>query len=263
MPTTEFKQAIHLLRGGETDKGLQLLETAKCPEHKRNIAKAEIAYYRDDLKNAMYYDEHSLAADSQWYDPLIVNHHLRAYVYAAKQTGSISRAKEFLDYYVAQKRQEYGYGAVKPFEDIYLNAMRRLNGQKTTDSPKKVKIITDETTVILDTHNCTDEEAVRIISTSLHYMWNVVETEKVLNIYEEYADRISLDDHHLWAARNYIKLHDDSRAENALMRYARVWHPTEDFTVMPMKVFVFKDILKYWTPVLKERILKLNKMHNS
>lgn len=262
MPKNDFQTAINLIRSGETDQGLELLEKSSAPETIKNIAKAEIAYYRDDLKNAMYFDEHSLPADHQWYDPLIVNHHLRAYVYAAKKTGSISRAIEFLDYYIAQKRKEYGYAAAKPFENIYLNAMRRLNGQKTTDAPKKIKIITPaecQSTIIFENNGCTREESARIISSMLMYMWNTIETEKVLKIYEEYADLITLDDHHIWAARNYIKLHDDVNALTCLMRYAKGWTPTEKFTVMPMKVFVFNDILKYWTPEIRRQFLVLNK----
>ena len=65
MSKTDFQTAINLIRGGEIDQGLELLEKATAPETIKNIAKAEIAYYRDDLKNAMYFDEHSLPADHQ------------------------------------------------------------------------------------------------------------------------------------------------------------------------------------------------------
>ena len=88
---------------------------------------------------------------------------------------------------------------------------------------------------------------------------NSVETDYVLNIYEQYADFLTLDDHHIWAARNYIKLQKNENAEKAIMRCVKIWKPTENFTVLPMKFFLFKDIAAFLTPKMKLEILSTKK----
>ncbi len=259
---TNFNTAIALLRSGKTEEGLQMLETSEGSQEKKNIAKAEISYYKSELKNAMFWDEHSLAADSQWYDPLIVVQHLRAYVLAAKELECISRAKEFLDYYINEKRKEYDVVGLRPFINIYENAMLRLDGKKGTDEPLKIKIITEKfssNSAEISIGNSSTKEKANTISHALTTMWNTVETDYVLNIYEQYADFLTLDDHHIWAARNYIKLQKNENAEKAIMRCVKIWKPTENFTVLPMKFFLFKDIAAFLTPKMKLEILSTKK----
>ncbi|MBQ3656636.1 MAG: hypothetical protein II956_07320 [Bacteroidales bacterium] len=258
-----FKAAVSLILDGDTSAGLEQLEAVEGQEIFKNMVKAEIAYYRDDLKNAMYYDEHALSSDSQWYDPLITVQHLRAYVYAAKKLGSISRAKEFLDYYISVKRSEYDIVGVRPFNDVYYNAMRRLDNQKAHDEPPKVKLLTKETAkgdVIFFSEGVSNDAMMAQAATmALNSMWNVVATDKVISIYEKYAQYITLDTHHLWAARNYIKMNNLEKAEEAVLRVVELWKPSECFQVLPMKFFIFKDLTEFLSAELKEKILKMKK----
>ena len=259
-----FKAAVSLILDGEVSAGLEQLETVDGQDIFKNMVKAEIAYYRDDLKNAMYYDEHALSSDSLWYDPLVTVQHLRAYVHAAKKLGSISRAKEFLDYYISVKRDEFDIVGVRPFNDLYHNSMRRLDNEKAHDEPPKVKILTKETAkgdVIFFSDSNNPEIMAHAATIALNSMWNVVETEKVLDVYEKYAEYIPLDTHHLWAARNYVKMQNPEKAEAALMRFVNLWKPSECFQVLPMKVFIFKDLTEFLSPEFKDKILKTKKRH--
>lgn len=262
----KFKLAISTLRGGEIEKGLEMLQDVEGLEIIKNVTKAEIAYYRNDLKNAMYLDEHSLSEDSQWYDPSVVIQHLRAYVWAAKQLGSISRAKEFLDYYISVKRDEYDIVGIRPFNKLYNNAMNRLDNLPTKDNPPEIKIIEKgkaecefEFFVSSDVPTSSEQNAPGA-SIMLNFMWNKAETVKTLEFYESYADYLTLDDHHIWATRNYIKLNDVAKAEAALMRYIKTWSPSEPFSVLPMKIFIYNDIISFLTPEIRERILRTPKI---
>ncbi len=262
----DFKEAVSLILGGQTDLGLERLENVQGHEVFKNLVKAEIAYYREDYKNAMYFDEHSLSQDGLWYDSFVTVHHLRAYVYAAKKLGSISRAKEFLDYYISQKRSEYDVVGVRPYNDIYSNAMKRLNNEKAPDEPKKVKILTKETAkgdVMFFSDSNHEEVMAQAATIALHSMWNKVETQKTIDIYEKYARYITLDTHHIWAARNYIKLQEYEKAEIALLRCVNLFSPNEEFQVLPMKFFVFDDVIDFMSKEFKEKILQKNKVKSA
>ena len=261
-----FKQAISAIRSGETDKGLDYLNEIQGLDVFKNVAKAEIAYYRNDLKNAMYFDEHSISSDGLWYEPGITVQHLRAYVHAAKTLGSISRAKEFLDYYISEKRREYDVVGIRPYNKLYNNAMKRLDNLETDDNPPEISIITKENADCefkffrSDDDNLSQKETAQGASVMLNFMWNKAETKSTLEFYESYADYITLDLHHIWAARNYIKLNMPEMAENAIMRYVKTWTPSEKFQVMPMKIFIYNDIIDFLTPELKEKIINTPKL---
>ena len=171
---TEFlsalRPAISLIRKGALKEGLEQLELIEGYDVIKNVTKAEVAYYKGSYKDAMYFDEHSLSSDGEWYDTFVTAHHLRAYVYAALQTGSVSRAKEFLDYYISVKRKEYDATGVRPFETVCRNAIRRLDGERAYDEPPKVKILTQETAkaqAVLP-----DNQTVHAVSVALNSMWN-------------------------------------------------------------------------------------------
>lgn len=263
-----LKDAVRQLRSGDIEGGAETLQRVEGQDILRNVAMAEVEHYRHNYKNAMYMDEHSLTSDSKWHNPFVVPHHLRAYVIAAKATGSISRAKEFLDYYIARKRDEYDNNAIRPFKSIYQNAMRRLDNQEAKDEPAPVKIISKEEAECefrLYVKNGSSEPSPEVApgaEVMLNFMWNHASTDSVLDFYEQYAEFITMSDHHLWAARNYIKLNDKEMAEKCIMRFVNTWTPNEKFQVLPMKIFVFNDILDFVSPELWNTIMTTPKGGN-
>lgn len=248
---TEFQIAIDLIRNGDTDNGLQALESIDGQDIMKNLAKAEIAYWRRDWKNAMYLDEHSVSSDSLWMDPFVLPHHLRAYVMAAKEIGAISRAKCFLEYLVDLKKKEYGTSGYKPYNKMFKYANCRLDDQKADDEPDAVRFIEgDESKCQIQMYSMSGpiepgRESELPIALLLEMTWNKVPTKVVLDLYEKYADYITIDNHHIMAARTYLKIKDYANVEIALLRYLKNWNPKECFQVMPMKLFVYKDLMDY------------------
>lgn len=260
---TDSLDAITKIQLGRIDEGLAQLETSPVSSTIKNLAKAEVAYWREDYKNAMYYDEHALADDYFWTDPFAVTHHLRAYVMTAKALGSISRAKEFLDYYIAQQRSRYAPGFIRPFNTIYKNAMRRLDNEPAKDEPPEIAIFNEGNApskfIFYGEDDVDSPQVAEGISKILVMMWNKVPTMLLLDLYEKYAHNISLDDNHIMAARTYIKIGDFERFEKAIVRLVSKWKPHDKFEVMPMKLFVFHDIMSNMTPDLKQRLLAMEK----
>ncbi len=261
--TADCIEAVRKIRHGHTEEGLAMLETSDIGDTMKNLTKAEVAYWREDYKNAMYYDEHSLADDYFWTDPLAVTHHLRAYVAAAKATGSISRAKEFLDYYIAQQRKRYTPGYLKPFNDIYKNAMQRLDDEPTNDEPAEIVIYNESNApskfIFYGENDSNSPKVAEGISKILIMMWNKVPTMPILDLYEKYADNIELDDNHIAAARTYMKIGASEHFEKAIVRLVSKWTPTDKFEVMPMKLFVFHDIISNMSTSFKQCLLAMEK----
>ena len=261
--TTDCIEAVRRIRQGHIDEGLALLETSEISKTIINLTKAEVAYWREDYKNAMYYDEHSLTDDYNWGDPLAVTHHLRAYVNAAMTIGSISRAKEFLDYYIAQQHKRFTTGFMAPFNDIYKNAMRRLDGKHAKDEPVEIEIYNEGNApskfIFYGEDDTSSPQVAQGISRILSIMWNKVPTMPILDLYEKYAHNITLDDNHIMAARTYIKIGDTEHFEQAILRLVSNWTPSDKFEVMPMKLFVFNDIIANLTPAFKNLLLSMEK----
>lgn len=261
--TSDSIYAVSQIRLGHTDEGLALLETSDISNTIKNLAKAEVAYWREDYKNAMYFDEHSLTDDYNWTDPFAVPHHLRAYVDAAINTGSISRAKEFLDYYIAQQHKRYTAGYIGPFNDIYKNAMRRLDGKPGMDEPIEIAIYNEGNApskfIFYGEDDTNSPQVAEGISKILSIMWNKVPTMPILDLYEKYAHNIALDDNHIMAARTYIKIGDTEHFEKAVLRYVSLWQPSDKFEVMPMKIFVFHDIVSNLSKSFKQCLLAMGK----
>jgi len=262
--TSDSIEAVCKIRLGHTDEGLALLESSSVNNTIKNLTKAEVAYWREDYKNAMYYDEHALADDYDWSDPLAVTHHLRAYVMTAKALGSISRAKEFLDYYIAQQRGRYTPGFIKPFNTIYKNAMHRLDDQPTKDSPVDIEIYNESNApskfiFYTDSDDTSSPQVAEGISKILSMMWNKVPTIPILDLYEKYAHNITLDDNHIMAARTYLKIGANNLYEKAIVRLVANWKPQDKFEVMPMKLFVFHDLMSNMTTSFKQCLLAMEK----
>ncbi|MCQ2253671.1 MAG: hypothetical protein MJZ61_09490 [Bacteroidales bacterium] len=262
----EFKEAISKIRRGDVDNGFSSLESMDEKNIFRNVAMAEVEYYRGNHKNAMYLDEHSLSSDGNWYDSLVVPHHLRAYVRAAKKIGAISRAKEFLDYYIANKRREYDVVGIRPFNKIYQNAMRRLDDIEAKDEPPEIRIMSHDEAecefkfIVKNGPAEPSPDNAPGAAVMLNFMWNHAATDSVLEFYEDYAEYINVGDHHIWAARNYIKMGNHDEASRAIMRYVKTWEPREKFQVLPMRLFVFKDIIEYISGDLMTEIMRTPKI---
>lgn len=273
METNEYTQAtdhidaVRKIQLGHIDEGLALLETSSVSKTIKNLTKAEVAYWREDYKNAMYYDEHALADDYEWSDPFAVTHHLRAYVMTAKALGSISRAKEFLDYYIAQQRDRYTPGFIKPFNNIYKNAMRRLDNLPAKDEPVEIAIYNESNApskfIFYGEDDATSPQVAEGISKILSMMWNKVPTMPILDLYEKYAHNIALDDNHIMAARTYLKIGDNEHYEKAIVRLTANWKPQDKFEVMPMKLFVFHDLVSNMTTSFKQCLLAMEKDNKS
>lgn len=248
---SQFGNAVALIRHGYVDEGLQALDLIEGNEVMKNLVKAEIAYWRSDFKNAMFFDEHSLTSDHLWYDQFVVVHHLRAYVMAARKIGAISRAKCFLEYYIDQKRKQFDLVGARPYNKIFQNAMRRLDDQEAKDEPPSVKIIDgDEDSCQIQMYSMSGpitpgKEAAIPISLMLEVSWNHVPTRVILKLYEQYAEYITSETHHIMAARNYILLQEHDNALTCLRRLVANWRPVENFQVMPMRPFVYPDIMEY------------------
>ncbi|MCR5454747.1 MAG: hypothetical protein K6F33_07160 [Bacteroidales bacterium] len=260
---TESIDAVRKIQLGHIDEGLALLETSSVSSTIKNLTKAEVAYWREDYKDAMYYDEHSLTDDYDWSDPFAVTHHLRAYVMTAKALGSISRAKEFLDYYIAQQRSRYAPGYIKPFNSIYKNAMRRLDNEPAKDEPVEIAIYNESNApskfIFYGEEDAASPQVAEGISKILTMMWNKVPTMLILDLYEKYAHNITLDDNHIMAARTYLKIGDMDHCEKAIVRMVSKWKPQDKFEVMPMKLFVFHDLMSNMTTSFKQCLLALAK----
>ncbi len=243
-----FDSAVQMLRAGNIDEGLSAIENIEGEDIFKRLAMAEVAYWRRDWKNAMYLDEHSLTSDHLWLDPYVLPNHMRAYVMAALQSGAVSRAKCFLEYCVGAKRNDKEQKALLR---IFKNADLRLDGKPAKDEPSPVKLIDG------------DEESCQIqmfstagpiepgagselpVSLLLDFTWNKVPYKVVLNLYEKFADYISNENHHIMAARTYMAVGDMAKADECISRAFALWRPTERFQVMPMKFFVYADIMEY------------------
>ena len=260
---TDSIEAVRKIQLGHIDEGLALLETSPVSNTIKNLTKAEVAYWREDYKNAMYYDEHSLSDDYFWSDPFAVTHHLRAYVMTAKALGSISRAKEFLDYYIAQQRSRYSPGFIKPFNNIYKNAMRRLDNVPTKDEPPEIEIYNEGNApskfIFYGDDDTSSPQVADGISKILTMLWNKVPTIPILDLYEKYADNITLDDNHIMAARTYLKIGANDHYEKAIVRLVSNWKPQDKFEVMPMKLFVYHDLMSNMTTSFKQCLLAMEK----
>ncbi len=243
-----FDSAVQMLRDGNIDDGLSAMENIEGEDIFKRLAMAEVAYWRRDWKNAMYLDEHSLTSDHLWLDPYVLPSHMRAYVMAALQTGSVSRAKCFLEYCVGAKRDNK---ESKALLRIFKNADLRLDGKPAKDEPSPVKLIEgDEDSCQIQMFSTAGPiqpgaASELPVSLLLDFTWNKVPYKVVLSLYEEFADYISNENHHIMAARTYMALGDLAKADECISRAFALWHPIERFQVMPMKFFVYTDVMEY------------------
>ncbi len=246
-----FDNAVSAIRSGHVDEGLLMLDSIEGEEVMKNLVKAEIAYWRGDWKNAMYYDEHSLSSDHLWYNQFVVVYHLRAYVMAAKKIGAISRAECFLEYYIDLKRKELGNVGVRPYTKIFQNAMCRLEDKEAKDEPTPARFIDgDEQSCQIQMYSMggpitPSKESSLPVSLMLEVSWNHVPTRAILATYEQFADFISIDNHHLTAARNYMLINEPDKVKSCIRRVINSWNPPEKFQVMPMKFFAYRDVVDF------------------
>lgn len=258
-------EAVHQMHIGHIDIGLNILDHSEGADTLKNLAKAEVAYWREEYRDALYYDEHSLANNYEWKDPFALPNHLRAYVIAAKSLGCISRAKEFLDYFIAKQRKEYSPKDIQPFINLYDNAMLRLDNKIANDEPCDINIYNESNApskfIFYDNgdENSLPKEAASV-SRILLMMWNKVPTMPILELYEKYAENIQLDDNHIMAARTYIKIGANKLFEKAITRIVSNWVPHDDFEVMPMKLFIYHDIISNMTKDFKQQLLSMIKI---
>ncbi|KFF06068.1 hypothetical protein [Flavobacterium reichenbachii] len=90
----------------------------------------------------------------------------------------------------------------------------------------------------------------------LHFMFEKYNTILALKYYEIYADKIKNEDHHINAARLYIKIDNKERASEALLRFScKAWLPVEHIQIVPMKLWMFEDLHSILTQALKDKIL--------
>lgn len=256
---TPFDDAVRMLRDGHIDAGLAAMENVEGEDVFKLLALAEIAYWRRDWKNAMYFDEHSLTSDHLWTSPSVLPNHMRAYVFAALESSSVSRAKCFLEYCNDSRRSQK---ISKPILRIFKNANYRLDGKPANDEPPAARIIEgDESKCQIQMFSSSGPmepgiESELPISLLLDFTWNKVPTKVVLDLYEKYAKFITNENHHLMAARTYIALGDCQNVDACIERCFSVWKPSERFQVMPMKFFVYSDIMEYiFSHGLHERFL--------
>jgi hypothetical protein len=141
--------------------------------------------------------------------------------------------------------------------------MRRLDDEPAKDEPIEIAIYNEGNApskfIFYGEDDTTSPQVAEGISKILSIMWNKVPTMPILDLYEKYAHNIALDDNHIMAARTYIKIGDTEHFEKAILRLVANWKPSDKFQVMPMKLFVFRDIISNLTTKFKHLLLGMEK----
>ena len=260
----KLKDILSILRNGQIEEGLEQLEKVKGFEAQKAIVKAEISYFRGNYKEALDFDEQALPFDEQWYAGNVLTEHLFAYSYASIATGNFLKAEKFLKQFLSEKENSgLPEHQVNFYRHQVTQHLKKINGEKN--------LIIDPNPVHLIENGANKEEFVAQLKQYrsklqydsaegaeylLHFMFEKCAANTVLEYYEIYKDQINLEDHHISAARLYVKINKEEKAREAILRYScKAWYPVEHIQITPMKLLMFEDLHSIFTQDLKNQIV--------
>jgi hypothetical protein len=260
----KLKDILNILRNGQIEEGLEQLEKIKDFEVQKSIVKAEINYFKSNYQEALRYDEQSLPFDDQWYAGNILTEHLFAYSYFSIVSGNFLQAEKFLKQFLLDKENiELPEHRINFYRHQITHHLMKINGEK--------KLIIDPTELNVIKNGNKEEEFIEQLKKYrpkldynsvegaeylLNFMFEKYNTISALEYYEIYADKIKLEDHHINAARLYVKNDDKEKASEALLRFScKAWWPVEHIQITPMKLLMFEDLQPILTQELKNKIL--------
>ncbi len=264
----KLKDILNILRNGQIEEGLEQLDKIKDFEVQKAIVKAEINYFKGNYQEALLYDEQALPFDDQWYAGNILTEHLFAYSYSSILSGNFLQAEKFLKQFLLDKeKSELPEHRVNFYRHQINHHLMKLNGEK--------KIIIDPKELVIIENGNKQEEFVEQLKKYrskldynsvegaeylLNFMFEKYNTISALEYYETYADKIKNEDHHISAARLYVKIDNKQRASEALLRFScKAWFPVEHIQITPMKLWMFEDLQPIFTQELKNKILYSSK----
>lgn len=260
----KLRDIFDILRNGEIDLGLELLEKIKGFEAQKAIVYAEINYFKSNYDEALHFDETALPFDEQWYAGNILIEHLFAYSNNAILSNNILRAEKFLKKFLAEK-ENLGLAdhKIKFYRHQVENHLKKLHGEKNLIiDPAPLKLITkgqrkdDFISQLKEYKPKLKYDSIEGAEYLLYFMFEKGNTLEVLDYYNQYASQIKNENHHINAARLYLKSNDAKNAELAILEYcSKAWFPVEYIQIAPMKLFSFEDLLPILTKEFKEKIL--------
>jgi len=256
------------IRSGVVENCITNLDSIEGFDAQKGIVLAEIFYYQSDYNSAMDYDERSLLHNDKWYAGNILTEHFYAYTYAAIESDQVERAIKFYNFFLEVKEQldlpEHSLSQYRYLVEQHILKLQGCKNLQIDQPPINFKTEGKEKREFEDQlrkyRPKLDPDSIEGIEYILHFMITDCAYSDVFEYYEEYADKIRIEDIHLDLSRLYIVSGQVELAQKTLIRYAeKSWWPIEHLQVLPMRVFEYTELLPILTDELKREILKIPK----
>jgi len=260
----KLRDVFDVLRNGEIESGIEKLANISGFEPQKEIALAEVCYFKENFEEAMTHDENALPYDEQWYAGNVLSEHFVAYTKEALLNNSVERARSFMEKFLDEKQKlNLPDHMIKRYENLMKILRLRLVGENDTDH-----LITIKTDDFVKDGYLEQLKKFRPkltydsgegASYLLHFMFEKANTIETLKYYETWAKEITNVHFHLYAARYFNLLDEKEKSSEAILKYAQNWYPVENIQIAPMGLFEYNDILPILTKELKEKILYMSK----
>ncbi|MFH6993732.1 hypothetical protein [Flavobacterium sp. FlaQc-48] len=263
----KLRDVFDVLRSGQIEQGLEQLSKIKDFEPQKNIAKAEISYFKSNYEDAMTNDENALPFDEQWYAGNVLFEHFFAYTSAAMSTNNTIRAEKFYSNYLTEKEKQ---GLPEHRINVYRHQVNqhlaKLKGEKNLKIDKNLLKVINEGKPISDFIAQLKEYRPKLTYESsqaaeylLYFMLEKGNTDESLAYYEKYAENLINQDHHINASRLFVLKGENEKAKKAILNYVKKWYPVEHIQVTPIQIFQFEDLYPILTKEFKNEILETPK----
>ena len=241
----KLRDAFSAIRSGETETGLAMMDGVKGFEAQKSVARAEVAYFREDYDTAMSHDETALLSDGQWYACNIVTEHFFAYTHAALVSKNVIRAKAFYKRYLDAKKKDKSVPehTLKVCGYQVAQHLLKLEKKKSKIDPnplkplKKGKSLDAFAEQLREYRPKLKMESPDGADYILFFMFGDYPTIDALEYYLKYASRLKCADHHIQAARLLAQCGRHDESKNAMTMFAKGTAPVEHMQVEPMRLF--------------------------
>lgn len=263
---TKLKDAFKLIRMGKIDAGLKMMDEVKGLEHKKNIALAELAYFRHDWAKGLELSCSFLPDMEACHYSNIYDEHFAMIVLASHHTGEWGKTEKFLKdllkgYEKLPKNKQPQQRLFQIREKLGMIKNRAKTVKSFSQKPKertKGRSLEEITAQLKEVKRMQNKKPIEKAEYILYFLHFDGKTKDFLKLYEQYGEKLD-SEHHERAAKEYLAVGDMKKAQQALLTYAKKWWPIEHMQVEPVILMTQNELLPALTKDLCLKIIKTPK----
>jgi hypothetical protein len=260
----KIRDILDLLRAGQIEIGIELLEKIKGYEPQKAIVLAEINYFSSEFENAMKNDEIALPNNQQWYAGNILYEHFFAYSNTAIESNNVLRAETFYKKFLKEKEKlDLPKHIIDAYKHQVSQHLEKLKGVKNLIiDPEPLQVIKNgesQSTFIEQLKKYRPKltyESIEGAEYLLNFMFEEGNTEESLAYFEKYAENLKNENTHINASRLFLATNQIEKAKKTILNYCiNCWYPVEYIQITPMRLFEFEELYPILTKEFKKEIL--------